>query len=568
MYVLGVNCWLHDTAAALLRDGAVVAALEEERWYRDDKHTSVFPARSIRWCLQAAQDAELAIDHVAINLSPLRCFGDARGRLDVLFSKGGLRDRRNRRAYRHLRRFGERTAREIRHVLAAAGLGRRFTFHEVPHHDAHAASAFNLSGFEEAAILTVDGLGEWATTTSSMGRGTRIERLATIGLPHSLGTFYASFTDYLGFRRNNDEYKVMGLASFGDPARFRGVFRELIRTTEDGGVDIDTRPFERSAGVLFPGQGLERLFEGPSRVPESELGDRHHDIAAALQEATEEVGVHLARHLQRMTGSTNLCLAGGVALNCVMNTRILAETDFEALYVQPAAYDAGGSLGAASWATHQILGLPREAVMDRTSYGPAYGDHEIEALLRDGMLRFRRSDDIAQDTAQLLADGKIVGWFQGGAEFGPRALGHRSILADPTRDDMQDHVNRRVKHREDFRPFAPSVIHEAYRSYFDTEVDDPFMTKVVPVRADQRAKLPAITHIDGTARVHTVKRETNPLYHRMIEEFGRLRGIPVVLNTSFNVRGEPMVLTPQDALRCFFGTGIDHLALGSFIVDK
>ncbi|MGE0709509.1 MAG: carbamoyltransferase, partial [Planctomycetota bacterium] len=306
----------------------------------------------------------------------------------------------------------------------------------------------------------------------------------------------------------------------------------------------------------------------PPRVRESELTQRHKDIAAALQERTEEIGVHMARHLQQQTGQKAICLAGGVALNCVMNTRILTDTDFEQIYVQPASYDAGGSLGACFWIYNQILGQPRGPAMNRADLGPSYSDEAIEATLREGLLRYRKCDDVAVETAKLVAAGKIVGWFQGRAEFGPRALGHRSILADPTRPDMQDHVNLRVKHREDFRPFAPSSTAEDYQRYFDAPAQDWFMTKVIPVREEFRERLPAITHVDGTARLQTVQRETNPLYHRMIKELEKLRELPIVLNTSFNVRGEPMVLTPKDALRCFFTTGIDHLAIGSFIVDK
>jgi carbamoyltransferase len=567
MYVLGVNSYFHDASVVLIRDGEVVAAVEEERFYRDDKHTTKFPSRSIKYVLEAAGDPGLTIRHVGVNMAPMRCFSDAPSAGALLRSPLSY-SRRNQKNFKHIRRATEEVRRQTRRLLRGLGYPHEFTFHEVPHHDAHAASSFFVSPFERAAVLTIDGNGEWATTTTSRGEGNKLERLGTIGLPHTLGGLYACMTEFLGFKRNNDEFKVMGLSSYGDPARYREAMAQLVRPTDDGGFQIDTsyfdvKPYSFTAGPRFP-----QLFGGPGRVPESELGQRDKDLAASLQERTEEIGLHLARSLQKETGLTDLCLSGGVALNCVMNTRILEETDFERIYVQPASYDAGGALGACFYIRHQVLGEPRDFVMDRANFGPEFTDATIESILSEGLLRYRKSEDIALDTARLLAEGKIVGWFQGRAEFGPRALGHRSILADPTRLDMQDHVNLRVKHREDFRPFAPSATFEDYQTYFDSPADDPFMTKVIRVRPEWRERLPAITHVDGTARLQTVKQEVNPLYHRMIREFAKLRELPIVLNTSFNVRGEPMVLTPKDALRCFFTTGIDHLAIGSYIVDK
>jgi carbamoyltransferase len=565
MAILGINAWLHDSAACLVEDGQLVAAVEEERFSRDDKHTSAFPKRAIEYCLRAA-GKDVRVTHVAVNLNPMRAFEDSEGAASVLLRPGRL-STLNRKTYKHLLSSNQRVNRETRHVLRACGQGKDFVVAEVGHHDAHAASTFFVSPFEDAAVLTIDGRGEWATTAMYSGTGPHLERLDSIGLPHSLGLLYAAVTSYLGFKRNNDEYKVMGLASYGDPAPFKDRIRRLLRKTGGGRFEVATEYFEDERALL-DGPALCELLGGPRRVAESELETRHKDIAAALQDVTEEVGVELARHLRERTGAKAICLAGGVALNCVMNTRILRECGFEQLYVQPAAYDAGGALGAAFWVQHQELGRPRSFVMDRADWGPSFEDAAIERILREGMLRYRRSEDIARDAAALVADGKIVGWFQGRAEWGPRALGHRSILADPTRPEMQDHVNLRVKHREDFRPFAPSATAEGFRTYFDTVAEDPFMTTIVPVRPEHRAKLPAITHVDGTARVQTVNAKTDPLYHRLITEFEKLRGVPVVLNTSFNVRGEPMVLTPMDALRCFFTTGLDHLAIGSFIVDK
>lgn len=558
MSILGLNTWLHDTAACLVHDGQLVAGIEEERFSRDDKHSSAFPRRAIEFVVKAAPPGT-TVEHVAVNLDPERAFQDSQRPASVLLRPGRLLSE-HRKAFKHMQRANVRAARDTRHTLRALGLAKDFTFHEVGHHDAHAASTFFVSPFQEAAVLTIDGRGEWATTALYAGRGNALEPLGSVGLPHSVGLLYAAVTEYLGFRRNSDEYKVMGLASYGDPAPFRQAARRLVRSLGQGRFEVAPEGLDAAA--------LEAVFGGPRRVAESALEERHKDVAAALQDVTEEVGLELARHLRERTGMKTLCMAGGVALNCVMNTRILQECGFEGLYVQPASYDAGGALGAAFWVHHQQLRQPRAFVMDRADWGPSYTDEHIERILREGMLRYRRCDDIARDAAALIAAGKIVGWFQGRSEWGPRALGHRSILADPTRPDMQDHVNLRVKHREDFRPFAPSAKAESYRTYFETATDDPFMTTIVPVRPEWRAKLPAVTHVDGTARLQTVDARTNPLYHRLIHEFEALRGVPVVLNTSFNVRGEPMVLTPMDALRCFFTTGIDHLAIGSFVVDK
>jgi len=567
MYLLGINCWLHDSAACLIRDGEVVAAIEEERWFRDDKHTTEFPKRSIRYCIEAANDPGLRIDHVAFNISPMRAFSESAS-VGQVVTRPGSYSSLNRKSYKHLSSGLKRHAREARHALRAAGVQNDdYDLHEVAHHDAHAASAFFVSPFDEAAVLTLDGRGEWATTTGYHGKGNRLERVFHVGLPYSLGLFYAAMTEYLGFKRNNDEYKVMGLASYGDPARYREQIKTLI-TPDGDGFQIATEHFDERSRILYPSEALETLFGGARRIRESEIEQRHKDIAAALQERTEEIGLHMARRLKEKTGAKNIAMAGGVALNCVMNTRILNEVPFDGIYVQPAAYDAGGALGAPYWVYHQELGRPRTFVMDHANFGPEFSDETIEAILKEGLLRYRKCEDIAQSTADLLNEGKIVGWFQGRGEFGPRALGHRSILADPSRLEIQDHVNLRVKHREDFRPFAPSAIEEEYQTYFDTKHLDPFMTSVVPVHEEYRAKLPAITHVDGTARLQTVSKRTNPLYHDMISKLGEKTGIPVVLNTSFNVRGEPMVCTPKDALRCFFTTGIDHLAIGSFLVDK
>jgi len=546
--VVGINSFFHDSSVALWREGALVAALEEERWFRDEKHSSRFPERSLRWVLSAWEGDPR---HVAFGLSARACLRE-----------GGL-GRVARRHFRAVRRALREGQREARQALRAAGRSEEVVFHEVAHHDAHAASAFFLSPCEEAAVLTWDGSGEWATTTISKGEGNRIRRLHTIGLPHSLGGVYGALTEHLGFSRNSGEYKVMGLASFGDPERYREVLAEALPLTPDG-FEVAPWAFELSPFRLQVSAALAARL-GAAREPEGPLEARHQDLAAALQERLEEVGLHLARAALRLTGSRNLVLAGGVAMNCVLNGRIARELDLDRLYVQPASSDAGISLGAAAWVWHQVLGHERSFVLERADWGPSYPDPELEGLLRAGRLRWRRPERLVEAVAELLAEGKVVGWFQGRAELGPRALGQRSILADPSRADMREHLNARVKHREAFRPFAPVTTAAAVGERFGPG-GDGFMTRTVEVRPEWRERLGAVTHVDGSARLQVAAEGT--LLHDLLLAFAARRGLPVLLNTSFNVRGEPIVLTPRDALRCFFTTGIDHLALGSYIVDK
>lgn len=564
--VLGLNLYFHDSAAVLVQDGIIAAAIEEERWFRDDKHTAIFPKRSIKYCLQFLGEEQTGISHVAINMDPIRCLSNSSNIIDLLCHPSrwnkkhwnNFMDRR--RACRQIHWQTHRTLFEL-------NLDQEFQYHLVAHHDSHAASAFFVSPFEEAAVLAIDANGEWPTTTTYIGRGNKLRHEQTLGLPHSLGGLYGALTTYLGFIRNSDEFKIMGLAAYGDPSKYRKVMHELISTTNDGFFKLNLAYFDYADYKITINQKLPSLFGIPPRVPGSEINEEHKAIAAALQECTEQIVIHVTQSLQKRTGLKKLCLAGGVALNCVMNSAILDNTAFEELFIQPASNDAGSALGAAYWVYHQILGKPRNFIMDRVDFGPSYSNEEIESILRAGLLRYRQSENITKETAKLLSDGKIIGWFQGRAEFGPRALGYRSILADPTRIDMQNHLNLRVKHREDFRPFAPAATIEDYFRYFDG-VPDCFMTKTCQVRDEYRERLPAITHIDGTARLQIVDAETNPLFHRLIREVEIISGMPVIINTSFNVNGEPMVLTPQDALRCFFTTGIDSLVIGHFIIDK
>ena len=549
MDIIGLNSLFHDSAAVLLREGALVAGLEEERWFRDEPHTGRFPARSLRWLLEAhaARPAQ-----ITLGFRPWRSFA------------GGV-DRAARRQFRAIRRATREAERETRRALRAAGLAAEVPLHTVAHHDAHAASAFFASPFAEAAVLTYDGSGEWDTVTISRGRGSRLTRLRTWGLPHSVGGVYAALTEHLGFRRNSDEYKVMGLAPAGDPGRFRNALAAALPLDEEG-FRVEPWAFRRGPFRLELTPAL-RAQLGPARIPESELTQVHRDLAAAVQAQTEVLGLHLARSALRLASSKRLALAGGVGLNCVLNGRIAREAGAEALYVQPLSSDAGVALGSASWVWHQVLGRPRVAPLERLDLGPESPNAEVEALLRAGRLRWSRPDDLVEACAALLAAGQVVGWFQGRAELGPRALGQRSILADPTRPEMRDHLNARVKRREGFRPFAPAVAAESAADYF-APGGDAFMTRAVQVLPGARGRLPAVTHIDGSARVQLVRAAEQPRFHALLRAFERRRGVPILLNTSFNVRGEPMVLTPRDALRCFFTTGIDHLVIGDCIVNK
>ncbi len=565
--ILGLNLYFHDSAAALIHQGKIAAAIEEERWFRDDKHTAMFPKRSIKYCLQYLAEQHLDVPHVAINMDPIRCLSNSSSIVDLIRHP----TRWNKKHWHNFmdrRRACRDIERQIHRAFYEINMAQEFKFHLVAHHDSHAASAFFVSPFEEAAVLSIDANGEWPTTSTYIGRGNRLQSENTLGLPNSLGGLYGAMTTYLGFLRNSDEFKVMGLAAYGDASRYRDAMRELIYPSGDGFFTLNKNYFDYADYKIAANKKMQALLNCPPRVPGSELTDQHKAIAAALQKRTEEIAIHVLRGLQQRSGLKKLCLAGGVALNCVMNTAILNNTDFEELFIQPASHDAGSAMGAAYWVYHQILGYKRDFVMDRVDFGPSYSDDDIEKILWAGLLRYQKSDNITEDTAKLLAQGKIVAWFQGRAEFGPRALGYRSILADPTRIDMQDHLNLRVKHREDFRPFAPASTIEDYARYFDTASEDFFMTKICDVKREFREGLPSITHVDGTARLQTVRSESNPLFHQLIREFEKLRGVPVIINTSFNVNGEPMVLTPQDAIRCFFTTGIDHLAMGNFIIGK
>lgn len=561
--ILGINCFSHDTAACLLVDGEVVAMAEQERFDRTC-HSRAFPDDAIRFCLG---QAALSIDDVDVVALAQRPWLDL-GR--------GVRDALRRGAPK---RLAAQLFTDARLLARETSFRRRWHYggniRHVGHHDAHAASAFYASPFESAAVLSIDRGGDYLSTTLRVGTGERLRTLASIANPQSVGEVYSALTWFLGFQTNADEGKVMGLAPYGTD-RLVPELRDMLRLHDDGGFEVDFSWF----GYQRDARPVSRRFVdryGARRHPESEITDRDKDLAFAVQAVTEEAGVHIARWLHRRCPLPRLCLAGGVALNSVMNHRILVTGGFDELFVQPVSSDAGNALGAALWVEHQVLGHPRRWQMDHAYLGPPADERAISAVIADAghgrglwgnEVSVRRSADPAVDAARLIADGKVVGWYQGRAEVGPRALGARSILADPRRAEMRDVVNDRVKHREWFRPFAPSVLDDRGDEYFVDYRTSPFMLLVEEVRADKAATIPAVTHVDGTGRVQSVTPATNPLFHRLVTELDHLTGVPVVLNTSFNVRGEPIVNRPEEALADFAHTAMDTLVMGDYVVEK
>jgi carbamoyltransferase len=575
--VLGISCWYHDAAACLVRDGAIVAAAQEERFTRH-KHDPRFPRRAIDYCLQAGGIASRDLDAVAFYDKPFLKFE----RLLETYTSY---------APRGLASFLEAMPQWLKQKLWIPDLLSRELDYEGPlvfteHHHSHAASAFYPSPFERAGFLTTDGVGEWATTSFGAGRDSGLTILGEIRFPHSLGLLYSAFTYFCGFRVNSGEYKLMGLAPYGRPRYVDTIRDRLIDLRDDGSFRLNMEYFTYPVGLTMTGRRFADLFGGPPRAPEGALTEREMDLARSIQEVTEEAMLKMARHVHRETGERDLCLAGGVALNCVANGRLLREGPFQRLWIQPAAGDAGGALGAALVAWHEWAGEPRRPApgdsMAGSFLGPAFEDADVVAYLdREGIPHERVGyDDLPARVAALLSEGKVVGWFQGRMEFGPRALGARSILADPRGREVQRTVNLKIKFRESFRPFAPSVRAERAAEYFDLAVASPYMLLVAQVRGASiegvgldrlrhvESPVPAVTHVDGSARVQTVDEATNPLFHRLLRAFEAMTGCGVVVNTSFNVRGEPIVCTPEDACRCFRRTHIDALAIGPCLVLK
>jgi carbamoyltransferase len=591
MDILGISCYFHDAAAALLRDGELVSAAEEERFTRR-KHDPEFPTHAIDFCLKTGGIRAEDLDYVVFFEKPFVKF-------ERLLLSSLQTFPRSHRVFREamITWLGDKLW--IKHLIERR-LGvpsAKILFSE--HHLSHAASAFFCSPFEEAALLTVDGVGEWTTASLGVGKGTEIKLLQEIRFPHSLGLLYSAFTAFLGFEVNEGEYKVMGMAPFGVPRYVDKVYK-LIRVQRDGGfeLDMDYFSFHHSTNRTF-NRRFEALF-GPPRDPRtpfftpasghpsylgrkpcnyseiSEQNQHYADVAASIQAVTEQVLVKMASHAHAETGLKQLCMAGGVALNSVANGRILRETAFEELYVQPSAGDGGGAIGAALYAHHMVLGKPRKFVMGHASWGEAHDPDQIERMLADAGFKYTRIESgakLIERTVDYLQRGKVVGWFQGRFEWGPRALGYRSILADPRRAEMKDIVNVKIKFREPFRPFAPSVPVERAAEFFD--LPEPwrhyparFMLYVVKVQDSKREVIPAVTHVDGTARLHTVVKETSPTYHRLIEQFGAATGVPVLLNTSFNLKGEPIVNTPREAISTFSKSEMDVVVLEECIVEK
>ena len=572
--ILGLNAYHGDAAAALLIDGKLVAAAEEERFNRV-KHCAGFPELAAAWCLADAGLSVGDLDHVAVSRDPKANLG-----------RKLLRTIRHGASARYLKARLENAAkvRDVRAALASAvGVGTdeiRAQVHNVEHHQAHVASAFFVSPFEEAAVLSVDGFGDFASTMLAVGRGNRFEVLDRVLFPHSLGIFYTALTQWLGFPKYGDEGKVMGLAPYGDPERHLGRMRDLVRlngsafelgldyfTHDKEGVDMTWDEKTPSIGRIYSDRLVEAF--GPAREPREELTERQEDVAAALQAMLEEAYLHLVSELWEQTRLPNICLAGGVALNAVANGRIRPETPFDGVYVQPAAGDSGTAVGSAYWVWNQELGRPRSFVMEHAYTGPGYSDEECGAAVASAGLEPKRlsDDELFPAIAERIAAGDVVGWFQGRMEFGPRALGNRSIVVDPRRADMKDILNARIKHREPFRPFAPSILAEATGEWFEQDYTSPFMVLVYKTRPEKRSEIPAVNHVDDTGRLQTVEERVNSRYHRLIGEFGKLTGVPVVLNTSFN-ENEPIVMTPEHAVETFQKTRMDVLVLGNHVVRR
>lgn len=599
MYILGISAFYHDSAAALLQDGTIVAAAQEERFSRK-KHDAAFPVQAIQSCLNQAGIPLEAIDRVVFYDKPFLKFERLLETYLTVAPRGFSSFRKAMPVWLREKLFQKNLLiKELKKLAPTIKWAARLRFSE--HHLSHAASAFFPSPFDEAVVLTLDGVGEWTTTSVAIGRGPSLEMLREIQFPHSLGLLYSAFTYHAGFRVNSGEYKLMGLAPYGTP-RYADLIRQhLVDIKDDGSFRVNQDYFDYCTGLTMTNARFDSLFGHPARRADTDpLEQFHMDMAASVQEVTEEIVLRLARSLAAETGLKNLCLAGGVALNCVANGKVLTDGAFENLWIQPAAGDAGAALGAALVAYHMGENGPRQITPSQTamhqdamqgSYlGPAFTDAEIEQRLTAAGARFHRLDDsvlIAQ-TAQALADEKAVGWFQGRMEFGPRALGGRSILADPRGRETQKTLNLKIKFRESFRPFAPSVLREHLSDWFALEADSPYMLLVADVAEQRRrplteqdqtltgldllavarSEIPAATHVDYSARVQTVHAQTNPRYHALISAFHALTGCPVVVNTSFNVRGEPIVHTPEDAFRCFMGTGLDVLSIGNFLLHK
>ncbi len=583
MKILGISCFYHDSAACIISDGEIIAAVQEERFTRK-KHDAGFPINAINYCLKELGVSAKALDFVAFYDKPFIKF-ERILETALSYAPGGISQFIQ--AIPIWLKQKLWTSEIIRKEL---GFNGQILFAE--HHESHAASAFYPSPFQEAAFLTIDGVGEWETASFGVGRGNNLDIKQCLRFPNSLGLLYSAFTYYTGFKVNSGEYKLMGLAPYGRPLYKDIILNELVDLKDDGSFRMNMKYFGFCNSVRMTNARFNRLFGSLPRKPEAEITQKFMDIAASIQAVTEEIMLKMALHIHKVTGQDKLCLAGGVALNCVGNGRILREGPFKDIWIQPASGDAGGALGVALIVWHRYLGNNRlaDGVKDlqKTSLlGPSYSDDYIESFLKKQNIPYKHLDykDIVKKVSDLIIAGKIIGWFQGRTEFGPRALGARSIIGDARNSDMQSRMNVRIKHRESFRPFAPTVLKEEASQWFELDRESPYMLLVTCVKDDKRCKvaedlrgfdklkivrslIPAVTHVDYSARVQTVKKSDNPLYYDMIHSFFEKTSCPVVINTSFNVRGEPLVLTPEDAYKCFMRTEIDYLMLGSFLLEK
>jgi carbamoyltransferase len=586
MNILGISCFYHDSAACLVRDGEIVGAAQEERFSRK-KNDADFPSRAVAWCLQEGRIGPGDLDHVVFYDKPLIKL-ERILETTLTYAPSGIRQ------------FLQAMPVWLKQKLWIPEMIKDYLGYPgkvlcCSHHESHAASAFYPSPFKEAAFLTIDGVGEWETSTFGVGRDRHLDLQYHLRFPHSLGLLYSAFTGYIGFKVNSGEYKVMGLAPYGEP-RYAGLILDrLLDIKEDGSFKMNMEYFGFCDGLSMTNRKFEDLFQGAPRRPETAITQKEMDLAASIQKVTEEIMLKMVRHVHKTTGQKNLCLAGGVALNCVGNGRILREGPFENIWIQPASGDAGGALGAALLIWHKYLGHERTAdgVADSQQaslIGPGFSDGEIEDFLKKKNIPFKKleASELPKFVAALIEEGSVIGWFQGRLEFGPRALGSRSILGDARNRDMQKKLNLKIKYRESFRPFAPTVLKEEARRWFALDRESPYMLLVAPVKEDKRldvraalhaakgfdklnmalSVIPAVTHVDFSARVQTIAREDNPLYYDMIHEFFKRTGCPMVINTSFNVRGEPLVCTPQDAFDCFMRTEMDYVVMGRYLLDK
>ncbi|MDD4899089.1 MAG: carbamoyltransferase [Candidatus Omnitrophica bacterium] len=583
--ILGISCFYHDSAACLVRDGEIIGAAQEERFTRK-KHDFNFPAKAIEWCLREGNINAQSLDFIVFYDKPLVKF-ERILETSLAYAPTGIRQ------------FIQATPLWLKQKLwipdlirKELGVDKEVLFAQ--HHESHAASAFFPSPFQEAAILTMDGVGEWETASLGVGKGNKLELEYYLRFPHSLGLLYSTFTYYTGFKVNSGEYKLMGLAPYGKPKYADLILKELIDLKEDGSFKMNMRYFGYCNGLRMTNWNFERLFGGPARKAESKITQKDMDIAASIQKVAEEIMLKMARHTHKVTGQDKLCLAGGVALNCVGNGKILRDGPFKEIWIQPASGDAGGALGAALLIWYKYLGKERRMnnkkdLQKASLLGPDYSDSYIEEFLQKENILYRKLPalELVGQVSDLIAQQNVIGWFQGRMEFGPRALGSRSIIGDSRNQEMQSKMNLKIKYRESFRPFAPTVLREEASEWFELNQDSPYMLLVAPVNKGKiipeslkeeprgfeqlkvkRSLIPAVTHVDYSARVQTITREDNPLYYDLINAFFKKTGCPVIINTSFNVRGEPLVCTPQDAFRCFMRTEMDYLVMGSFLLNK